>query len=384
MWVQSEYLGRRGDLEAYIVGIIFLVFLAILWHRSFGSNADTSFPTDSQPSEPLLRRSSDLSIFPEQFVVVDLETTGLDEDRDEIIEIGAIRVNLATDSKDTFQALIKPRMDVPEFITKLTGITQGMVDRDGRPLFDVLSEFTGFIGNLPLVTFNASFDMGFLQSAASKHGIHISNQYTCALRMARKAWPNLSSHRLVDIAKWGKLSTDDSHRALGDCGRALSVFLAAGKTTGEAISLKTPAVHWRLMADYHKRRSANRAFCDVTRPLEATDLPLASTRYFEALSRMYEYEKIANSEWGDDHILDRLTLCLFKLSRYRELVTSVDGYAERFPRHQSSLMLAILKRRARAADKLKLQNPVTSAMPGSVQGFHGERAAARKQPLGDV
>ncbi len=69
---------------------------------------------------------------PDSFVVFELETTGLDASQHEIIEIAAIRFKKGTTAHNTLQALVKPkRAAVPQRITELTGITQGMIDRDG-------------------------------------------------------------------------------------------------------------------------------------------------------------------------------------------------------------------------------------------------------------
>ncbi len=186
---------------------------------------------------------------PAEFIVLDLETTGLDPATDEIIEIGAIKANRETGAQTRFQSLVRPNRDVPRKITKLTGISQAMVDIEGRQLAGVLTEFVGFIQNLPLVTFNAAFDMGFLQNAARRHGFSISNRYTCALQLARRAWPTLPSHRLVDLARVRNLPNDGTHRALGDCGRALLIFEAAASACGGRIEWTLPPKSTEIKLD---------------------------------------------------------------------------------------------------------------------------------------
>jgi DNA polymerase III epsilon subunit family exonuclease len=180
---------------------------------------------------------------PRQFVVLDLETTGLDPKRHEIIEIGAIQANLDSDTHPTFQTLVKPESRIPREITAINGITQAMVEESGTNLTQALAEFLDFIQDLPLVTFNAQFDMAFLDNAARKHGLTINNRYTCALQLARKAWPELPSHRLVDLAKLGNLPNDNTHRALGDCRRALTIFIAAADAYGRKISWNRLPTH---------------------------------------------------------------------------------------------------------------------------------------------
>jgi DNA polymerase III epsilon subunit family exonuclease len=169
----------------------------------------------------------DLSVLPEQFVIVDLETTGLNPLKHEIIEIGAIKVNRDSINHITFQALLKPKNRIPKMITEITGITQDMVDKDGENLESVMMEFIKFIGDLHLVAYNAEFDMGFLKAVASSFGIAINNQCSCALKMARRAWPGLESYKLVNLANVCGLSTKDSHRALKDCELTITVYSAA-------------------------------------------------------------------------------------------------------------------------------------------------------------
>lgn len=175
---------------------------------------------------------ANLAHLPERFVVFDLETTGLDPEKDEIVEIGAIRVNRDSINHDTFQSLVKPSKKVPKKITELTGINQSMLDTDGEPIELVLRDFASFVGDLQLVSFNADFDMAFLHNAAAKHSLAFTNPVSCALKMARRAWPGRKSYRLADLAKDGNLSSDGTHRALGDCQRALLVYTAAASTLG--------------------------------------------------------------------------------------------------------------------------------------------------------
>jgi DNA polymerase III epsilon subunit family exonuclease len=297
-------------------------------------------------------RSQDSLFLPQQFVFLDLETTGLSPEMDEIIEIGAIRLNRSQINQATFSTLVKPEKRIPRLITEINGITQGMVNEGGVPSADALSGFIEFIGDLPLVTFNADFDMGFLWNAAKRQGLAIENRYACALKLARRAWPGLPSYRLADLAKIGNLSDDDTHRALGDCKRAVIIFASAVSQIGEEIRWSYRQRDWREYVKYHAARDPNRAFVSATRPLEVSDPAQAVIRYNEAMGRMYDYETLIGGRSGDDQILDRLTLCLWRLGRYQELIDSVEGFIGRFPEAKSSLMTGILRRREKAARKV--------------------------------
>jgi DNA polymerase III subunit epsilon len=166
-------------------------------------------------------------VLPERFVVFDLETTGLYADQHEILEIGAIRVNRDSDHHETFQTLVTTKKPVPDFIKELTGITQEQVNTEGIPLADAMRDFKDFIGDLPLVAYNAKFDMSFLRAASDEIGIKIPNKVSCALIEARKAWPNRRSYKLVDLAKDGRISGSGAHRALEDARIAMIVYISA-------------------------------------------------------------------------------------------------------------------------------------------------------------
>jgi DNA polymerase III epsilon subunit family exonuclease len=180
-----------------------------------------------------LAADTDVSMLPEQFVVFDLETTGLHADRHEIIEIGAIRVNRDAEDHQTFQTFVRPTKSVPAKITEITGITNEMVQAEGIELAQALAEFRDFVGDLPLVAFNAPFDDAFLRAAcANTASDHFANEVCCALKLARRAWPERESFRLSDIARDGNLPMDDTHRALGDCRRTMIVYAAAAREVG--------------------------------------------------------------------------------------------------------------------------------------------------------
>ena len=174
------------------------------------------------------RRKPNINHLPEQFVVFDLETTGLVPSSEQIIEIGAIKVNRSSDVHQTFQTLVRPSKKIPRKITQLTGITQKMVDAEGVTIEEAIKGFHNFVGDLPLVAYNAEFDMKFLQVAAMKQGFAFKNKSSCALRLARAAWPGRNSYKLSALIE----NSDESHRAIADCKRALSAYTTAADKLG--------------------------------------------------------------------------------------------------------------------------------------------------------
>lgn len=153
--------------------------------------------------------SKSVIAFPADFCVVDLETTGLMPEWDEIIEIGAIKV-LGGKEADRFQSFVKPSEPLDPFITELTGITDEML-ADAPDPSDVLPKFAEFLGDLPIVGYNVGFDVRFLNAFGT-----FENDYIDAMRLARKLHPEMPHHRLKDMKALYKLN-NQAHRAIGDC-----------------------------------------------------------------------------------------------------------------------------------------------------------------------
>ena len=158
------------------------------------------------------------------FVVFDIETTGLSPHDDEIIEIGAVRVdNINSSNHKTFQILIKPSRKISSRITKITGITNDMLD-DCKCIDHHIKEFKEFIGDLPLVAHNATFDCGFMSNAFKKHGLEFNNHVIDTLQLSRKALPQLENHKLITIKEHLRIKSDRNHRALDDAIATLRVY----------------------------------------------------------------------------------------------------------------------------------------------------------------
>jgi DNA polymerase III subunit epsilon len=183
---------------------------------------------------------SEVPLLPERFVVLDLETTGPDPECHEIIEIAALRIDRVAVSHDTFEALLIPGNRIAKKVTKSTGISQELLDSKGKPLSTVLPAFKEFVGDLPLVAFNADFDLAFLRRAGEIHGIFFNNDTDCVLKLARHAWPGRRSYQLADLAREHRTRTK-SRRALAECRRALVVYCAA--VTALRISRQGSDVH---------------------------------------------------------------------------------------------------------------------------------------------
>ena len=96
------------------------------------------------------------------FVAIDLETTGLDAEKDKIIEVGAVKFK-GDRELGRFSSLVNPRRRLSDFIISLTGISQD--DVDAAPTWNKVSpDLEQFLGDSPIIAHNASFDAGFLRA----------------------------------------------------------------------------------------------------------------------------------------------------------------------------------------------------------------------------
>ena len=152
-------------------------------------------------------------------VALDIETTGLDPKRDSIMEIGAIRFN-GRRVEDEWSSLVNPGRAVPPFITQLTGITNQMVAH-APPISDVLAELTDFVGDVPIIGHNVSFDLSFLR----RHGLFAYNDSIDTYEMASVLLPNASRYGLGALSRILTVPLPATHRALDDALVTHGVYL---------------------------------------------------------------------------------------------------------------------------------------------------------------
>lgn len=149
------------------------------------------------------------------YVVIDLETDGLDAAQNAIIEIGAVKVG--PEGTQTFSALLAHDGQLPKQIEQLTGIDQTLLDRKGQPLEQVLVAFKAFIGEHLLVGYNINFDLRFLQQAFIKCQLTpIANKSIDLKALVKKEKPLLENYQLQTVLQAYGVSEQVQHRALSD------------------------------------------------------------------------------------------------------------------------------------------------------------------------
>lgn len=153
----------------------------------------------------------------ENYVVIDVETTGLSPQDCNIIEIGALKV-VEGEVKGELSLLIRQACHVPEAVSGLTGITDEMLREKGKPLKEALECFSEFIGKDRIVSHNTAFDYSFLRAAFKGCGLKMTvNPSTDTLALARRKVSGVSDYKLTTLAEKMGLDTKDAHRALADC-----------------------------------------------------------------------------------------------------------------------------------------------------------------------
>ncbi len=157
------------------------------------------------------------------YVAIDLETTGLDPDREAIMEIGAVRFDLDGNS-ETFSTFVDPQRPIPYRIQRLTHISDA--DVAGAPQFaNVAADLEAFIGDDPVVGQNVQFDLNFLaRSLVEPPGPAYDTQ-----ELAGVLLPGLAEQNLSSIARYLDIDFPVQHRALADAEAARLVFLALRK-----------------------------------------------------------------------------------------------------------------------------------------------------------
>lgn len=147
-------------------------------------------------------------------VVFDIETTGLEASRCEIIEIGAVKLHKGK-KIETFETFSKPQNPIPDEITALTGINDEMV-KNAPSIKSVITDFYKFCYNCTIIAYNIDFDYKFVNMAGKKEGYIFDNKQIDALYLARAFIPGLKNFKLGTVCKKLGVSLENAHRAVHD------------------------------------------------------------------------------------------------------------------------------------------------------------------------
>ncbi len=157
-----------------------------------------------------------------EFVIFDIETTGLSPLSCQITEIGAVLYR-GGEVLDRFSTFADPGVPIPQNIIEITGITDEMVKGAPTPL-EAVKSFLEFVGDRVLIAHNANFDMGFIKKVCEDNGIPLKNAYLDTLALSRFLNPDLKKHKLDTLQKYFNLEDFNHHRAFEDAEMLGKIF----------------------------------------------------------------------------------------------------------------------------------------------------------------
>jgi len=232
---------------------------------------------------------------PNEFVVFDIETTGLSPFDNAIIEIGAV---LIKDGKeiDRFQTFADPGITIPYEITDLTGIRNP--DVAGAPSQrDAVSAFLQFAGGRALVAHNADFDVGFIYEVCQLHSIPFDPCYIDTVAMARVLLPQLKNHKLETVAAYFGYSDFRHHRADADASATVHILISMLKQLSKAGITDIRRVNEYLMRRYDENQSSAGVYRNRTRLRHIILLVKNKT----GLHNLYKLVTKSHLEYFDKH-----------------------------------------------------------------------------------
>lgn len=148
------------------------------------------------------------------YIAFDVETTGLNPARDEVIEIGALKVREGKVA-ERFMEFIRPSCPISPFVTDLTGITDTMVS-GARSRGEVMRDFLAFCEDDVLIGHNISFDYSFIKTGAAAEGMAFEKTGIDTLKIARQTLPDLKSKSLESLCGYYGIQNLSAHRAYHD------------------------------------------------------------------------------------------------------------------------------------------------------------------------
>ena len=181
------------------------------------------------------------------YVVCDLETTGLNPISDRIIEIGLVRIQQGQ-IVDQYHTMVNPGMVLPLRIKRLTGLDDAVLVNT-PPISEVINDVVDYIGNSSIVGHNIRFDLDFLSAA---HGLPLNNPHYDTIELARLLVPDALGYRLESLCARLDISSEGSHRALRDALATATLMLVL---LGKLRNLD-PGVLIQLNRLLHDARSA--------------------------------------------------------------------------------------------------------------------------------
>jgi DNA polymerase-3 subunit epsilon len=156
------------------------------------------------------------------FAIIDIETTGNSYKNGQITEIAIFQHN-GTEITNSFSSLVRPEMDIPLFITRLTGISNEMVKKAPR-FYEIARKIVEMTAGRTFVAHNVHFDYKFVKEEFKRLGYDFNRKTLCTVQLSRKLLPGYKSYSLGKICAEKGIEINGRHRASGDALATTKLF----------------------------------------------------------------------------------------------------------------------------------------------------------------
>lgn len=156
------------------------------------------------------------------FAIIDIETTGNSYKNGQITEIAIFQHN-GTEITNSFSSLVRPEMDIPLFITRLTGISNEMVKKAPR-FYEIARKIVEMTAGRTFVAHNVHFDYKFVKEEFKRLGYDFNRKTLCTVQLSRKLLPGYTSYSLGKICAEKGIEINGRHRASGDALATTKLF----------------------------------------------------------------------------------------------------------------------------------------------------------------
>lgn len=164
------------------------------------------------------------STYPDTYVVIDVETSGLHPEEHEIIELGAILVK-EHDITERFSVLVRPQTAITPMIEEITGISNALLQKEGVQISVAMQQFITFLHDFPVVSHNVDFDYSFLRKACVNCNLPLlSNRSIDTLTLSRRKVKQVMNYKLSTLAANFAIEIMQTHRSLADCEITYQLF----------------------------------------------------------------------------------------------------------------------------------------------------------------
>jgi DNA polymerase-3 subunit alpha (Gram-positive type) len=171
-----------------------------------------------------LSKEAITSSFEVPFIILDVETTGLQHQTNYVVELAAVKME---DGRivDELETLIKPPIEISDEVSRINGITNDMLTNS--PTFnEIADKFISFMGDGVFVAHNAKFDWRFINAELKRNNrAELSNRCMCTIATTKVAFPGLPTYKLEYLTEYFKTTSQNTHRALDDVKATAEVLL---------------------------------------------------------------------------------------------------------------------------------------------------------------